>query len=146
MLRIESLDGRPLEPGVRFLVLQPKLPATRWLVTECTPGRSFTWRSQRPGIAVEAVHVVTARPGGALVTLELRFSGLIAPLVGRLARPLCERYLRLEATELKRRCEERLTSATSMPARGRSGARDGADPPRRPPSSAPRSADASSQR
>jgi uncharacterized protein YndB with AHSA1/START domain len=105
---VQVLDRRPLAVGTRARIRQPRLPPALWTVTELEDGRSFTWVTRSPGVAVFARHWVEPRGAASRATLSLRFTGLLGPLVGRLTRGLNERYLGLEAASLKKRSEETL--------------------------------------
>ncbi len=87
----------------RTRIRQPKLLPGVWLVTELVEGRSFTWVTRSPGVRVVATHTVEPVAPGARVTLSLRFSGVLGPLVARVTRRLNERYLTLEAQGLSKR-------------------------------------------
>ena len=104
--RVEPLDGRELRPGGRFVVHQPKLRPTTWVVSELDPPRRFVWVAQAPGVRMIAEHDVDdAGPGRSRVTLRFSFAGLFGGLAGRLMRSLVERYLAIEAGTLKERSE-----------------------------------------
>ncbi|MGE3511779.1 MAG: SRPBCC family protein [Vicinamibacterales bacterium] len=99
---------RPLRPGSRAVVRQPKLPPALWTVTSLTPGRQFVWTAGVPLWWSTGVHTVD--PVGDLpasrATLSIKFTGLLGRLCSPLIRDLTERYIRLEAEGLKRRSEE----------------------------------------
>jgi hypothetical protein len=102
-------NARRLEAGAlavrsRVRILQPKLLPAIWQVIELN-ALNFTWVNRRPGIQATAGHLVEARRDGCQVTLTLRFSGLLAPLVARVYGERCQRYLSLEAEGLRKRCE-----------------------------------------
>jgi hypothetical protein len=104
--RLTKLRPGPLAVGMAARIVQPKLPAAVWVVTELQDGREFTWVNRRAGLLVTGGHVVEALPNGrARVTVSIRFTGFLAPLVGRLARRLNEDYLATEARGLKSRSE-----------------------------------------
>lgn len=104
--RAERLDDGPLALGSTVRMDQPRLRPAIWLVTELTPGVSFTWHSTSGGVTTAAEHrLTTAADGRVRVELGIRHTGALAPLVGLLAWPLTRRYLRTEAAGLKRRCE-----------------------------------------
>ena len=105
--RIERLEAQPLGVGSRVRIEQPKLAPAVWTVTEWRPEAAFIWISRRPGIVVTAVHAIEPTPeGGSLVTLIVRFAGLLAPLVAFVSGGLTRRYMGLEANGLKQRCEQ----------------------------------------
>jgi uncharacterized membrane protein len=107
--RIVRLTPGALGVGSRVRIHQPKLPPAFWRVTELEPGSHFTWVSvwvsRGPGIRVTAQHVIQATPTGSRVTLTIRYEGLFGPLLARFTRDINDRYLSLEASGLKARCE-----------------------------------------
>lgn len=102
---IKRLDDGPFVIGSRALIRQPKFPPALWKVTAIGPGMDFTWESVAPGVRVVARHRVEPVPSGSRVTLSLEYFGLLAGLLARLTRGITERYLALEASGLKARCE-----------------------------------------
>lgn len=80
--------------GARYEVRQPGLRAAVYEVTEWEPGRSFTWVARSTGVVTTARHAVAAIPTGAKVTLDLEWSGVLAPvlrfLLGRKARGMVQ--------------------------------------------------------
>ncbi|WP_439677768.1 SRPBCC family protein [Embleya sp. MST-111070] len=104
MSEVRRLDREPFGVGSRVRVKQPRLPATQWVVTECEPGRSFTWTSRSGGVTTHADHRIRVDEG-VTVELILRQSGLLTPLIGLIAGKLTRRYLRMEAEGLKERAE-----------------------------------------
>ncbi len=105
---VRRLDSGPLAPGSTVRIKQPRLPTTRWRVTELRPGASFSWIAEGPGVRTMADHEIASRgAGGATVTLRVRPSGPFGKVVGRLTAGLTRRYVALEAEGLKRRAEQR---------------------------------------
>ena len=103
---VESLDTKTLKPGSRFLVRQPKLRPTTWVVTEFSPPVRFAWIARSPGLAMTAEHMVDAHtPGASRVLLRYSFSAPLGGLVGRLFRSITERYLAQEVASLKLKAE-----------------------------------------
>jgi hypothetical protein len=92
-------------PGARFRVRQPKLLPAVWTVTWWEPGAGFAWESRSPGLRALGEHRLLAVDGATDVVLRVVFSGLLSPLVSRLAGPLTRRYMEMEAAGLKARCE-----------------------------------------
>ena len=108
---VERVDG-PLRPHAEVRIKQPRLPLNVWKVTEFEPGTSFVWRSERPGVTTVGSHVITAAPDDRVkVTLGIRQSGAMAPVVGLFASGLIRRYVQMEAASLKQRCERGSTPA-----------------------------------
>ena len=103
--RAERMEAVPLRIGSRVRIHQPRLRPTVWTVTELEPGRSFTWVSRIPGLRTAARHSLEETRGTTQVTLNLRFQGLLAPVLAALTGELNDRYLRMEAAGLKRHSE-----------------------------------------
>ena len=108
---VEPLDSQALGSGARYKIIQPKLRPATWTVTDLAPPNRFAWESRSPGVLVVADHVIEEpSPGNSHVVLRVSFSGLLAPLVGRLTRSVTERYLAQEAAALKVQVEGRNTN------------------------------------
>jgi len=104
---VQRLDDGPLRSGSRAKISQPRLPETEYVVTEITPGRSFTWVATAPGVVTTAHHDAEPLPGGATrVRLSVSQTGWLGSLMGRFYRGLTDRYLANEANGLKARCEQ----------------------------------------
>ena len=103
--RIRRLDKGLLRVGSKALVFQPKLPPALWRVTAIEHERSFTWVSRGPGVSVTGYHGIDPIPEGSKVTLSIRYSGLLAPILSRLTAKLTDQYLGLEAAGLKKLSE-----------------------------------------
>jgi hypothetical protein len=99
-------SGR-VSPSGFYAWRQPKFPPALWKVTDLQPNRSFTLISGAPGLHVIAHHSVEPAASGSRVTLSLRFDGLLGGLMGRMTRDINNRYLAMEASGLKARCEKR---------------------------------------
>lgn len=105
MTSVQRLDSGPLAIGSRARVKQPKLAASKWVVTAVEHGRGFTWVSRSPGIESTGYHYVQPTPSGSRATLSIEFRGILAPLVASLWSSLITRYVEMEAAGLKRRSE-----------------------------------------
>jgi uncharacterized membrane protein len=104
--RVTWLDGAGLAPGSRVRIKQPRMPSLVWVVSECEPGVSFTWRSVSPGITTVGTHVLEETAGpGVNMTLGVEQSGPLAPVIAPLTAPRTRRYVQMEADGLKRRSE-----------------------------------------
>jgi uncharacterized membrane protein len=100
---VERLDDGPLVVGSRARLRQPRLPQAVWEVTEIVDGRSFTWRSENPGITTIGRHEVVPTAGGSTVTLSIEQTGPMGAIAARVWRRLTQRYIDLEAESLDRR-------------------------------------------
>lgn len=106
---VQALQGRSLQVGARYIVMQPKLRPTTWVVTELAPPQRFTWQARSPGLLMVADHSVKASsPSGARVHLRFSFAGLLGPPMGWLFGAITERYLAQEVLSLQRKVEARL--------------------------------------
>jgi uncharacterized protein YndB with AHSA1/START domain len=99
-------EAGPLQVGSTATVKQPKLPKSRWVVTEVEPERSFTWVSKAPGVTSTGYHQLEpTADGGTTVTLTLEQSGPLAKIIGALGSRLIDKYVGYEAAGLKARAE-----------------------------------------
>jgi hypothetical protein len=105
--RVRRLDSGEFRGGSRVLISQPKFPPAFWKATTIEP-LGFTWVSSAPGMRVVASHFVEPLGPNARATLSLEFHGLLSPWFGRMTAGINQRYLALEATGLKARCENPL--------------------------------------
>jgi uncharacterized protein YndB with AHSA1/START domain len=106
---VRRLDGGPLAVGSRVRVEQPRIPPTRYVVTELEPGRSFTWMATGPGVRTTARHLLEdLTTGGTRVTLAVEQAGVVGGVMGRFYRRLTDRYLTAEAEGIKARSEGRV--------------------------------------
>jgi uncharacterized membrane protein len=107
MTKVERLDTGPFGPGSRARIKQPKLLPMIWTVTDFRPGQAFSWSATATGITSVGEHELSAGDGQVVtVTLRVRQSGLLAPIVGLLTSEMTQRYVNFEAQGLKRHCEE----------------------------------------
>jgi uncharacterized membrane protein len=102
---VERLDDGPLRVGATARIKQPGQRTAAWTVTEFTPGSTFSWRSQRRGMAMVGSHRVAPEGTGSRSTLTLTMSGPLTPVLGRLLGPLMRRVLRTENACFKSRSE-----------------------------------------
>ena len=112
--RVERLEAGAFGKGSRARVSQPKLQAMIWTVTEFEPERSFTWTASAPGItSVGGHHLAASGDARVTVTLTMRQTGALAPIVGLLYGNLTRRYMSMEAEGLKRRAERATTGSVA---------------------------------
>lgn len=97
MDRVEMLTDGPLAVGSRYRAEQPTLRPMEWEVTALEPGRSFTSVTRNGGVTTTAVHTVEAQADGALITLSLEHTGLLAGLARLLTDKRSREYIEMEA-------------------------------------------------
>ncbi|MBP2330476.1 carbon monoxide dehydrogenase subunit G [Kibdelosporangium banguiense] len=102
---IARVDPGPLHVGQRIRIRQPWFPATVWTLTELVEQRSFVWRAGGPGATTTAHHRIEPSGEGTLVSLRLVQQGPVGVLVGTLSSRLTRRYLQMETSGLKQRCD-----------------------------------------
>jgi uncharacterized protein YndB with AHSA1/START domain len=97
---------RPEEPGARYVMEQPRIPRATWTMLEWAPPRRFVWQSAMPGVRTTGTHVVDpTADGGARLTLGIAWTGPLAPLVRLAYGRLTQRYVDIEAGQVKARAE-----------------------------------------
>lgn len=96
MREVRRVDSGTLRVGSEAIVRQPRLPRTRWRVTELEPGHSFTWETTSPGVTTAGVHLVEADGQRAVITLTLRQHGPLARLTDAVTGRLAQTYLSME--------------------------------------------------
>lgn len=104
---VRRLDPGPLRLGAQARIRQPKFPPALWTVTDIVEGRSFTWVSTGPGLAVSGHHLVAPAAGGSRATLAVEFEGVLGGLWAGLTGGITKRYIAMEAAGLKARAEGR---------------------------------------
>jgi uncharacterized membrane protein len=102
----ELLEPGPLQPGSRVRIQQPRLAEAVYHVEEFTDRASFTWTATRPGITTTAGHHLSTENGTTRVRLTVSQRGPLAWTVGLLLSGTIRRYLQMEATGLRTRCEQ----------------------------------------
>ena len=116
---VQALDASDLHIGFRYVVRQPGLRPTTWVVTQLDPPDRFVWQARSPGLSMVAEHIIEEdSPGECNVTLRFSFAGLLGVPLGRLLRSITQQYLGREAACLKGEAErhnERSLSRTTRP-------------------------------
>lgn len=93
---VTRLDGPgPIGVGSRFRVRQPGIVPATYEVTDWRPGQGFIWAASSPGIRAAGIHELReVTPGRTELTLNVVWTGLLAPLMRMLlrgrARPMVE--------------------------------------------------------
>src|ERR1700749_1099549 len=104
--RSNLMDDGLRAAGSRPKLVQPKLAPAVWRVTDLDEKKGlFVWATSRPGITVTASHLLEPIPAGTRMTNELRYLGLLGPLMALILKKLSADYLATEALGLRRRCE-----------------------------------------
>jgi uncharacterized protein YndB with AHSA1/START domain len=100
--------SRPEEPGARYVMEQPRIPRATWTMLEWAPPGRFVWQSAMPGVRTTGTHVVEpTADGGSRLTLDIAWTGPLAPLVRLAYGRLTQRYVDTEAGQVKARAERR---------------------------------------
>jgi uncharacterized membrane protein len=95
-----------LAKGDVVSIKQPRMRTLSWTIDEWEPASFFSWSSTSGGVTTVATHRVDRTDDlGVTVTLGIRQSGLLAPVVAALIGRQTRRYVDTEAASLKRRCE-----------------------------------------
>jgi len=105
MTSVELDPPGPLAVGSRARIVQPKLSAVTWTVTEVVAVRSFAWTSKAMGADVTAFHTITPTSDGCSVTLAIEYTGSTSTMVAGLTRKITTKYLRMEAEGLTKASE-----------------------------------------
>jgi hypothetical protein len=82
--------------GSEATVRQPRLPTTRWRVTELEPDRSFVWETRSGGVTTVGDHRVEPDGPGSKITITLRTHGPLAGVVDLLMGGVARRYASME--------------------------------------------------
>ncbi|GAA2034434.1 hypothetical protein GCM10009839_38700 [Catenulispora yoronensis] len=106
MTSVERLQQGEVGVGSSARVTQPKLKAAVYTVTDCEPGKSFTWEMRTTGVKVRAGHSLEAlsedRTRMVLIVEQTgSLSGLIEAIFGKRTR----QYVSMEAEGLKNAAE-----------------------------------------
>jgi len=103
---VKRLDDGSFEVGSTALIKQPRMPESRWVVTDCTPGKGFTWKTENRGMQIIATHAIKSDKSGTQNLLRLEMSGFLAVLMWPFIRPAVLGAIRQENLGLKKRCEK----------------------------------------
>jgi carbon monoxide dehydrogenase subunit G len=107
MKSVERLGSWEFGVGSRAKLRIRRSPnANVWTVTELTPNRSFTWRTNSGGVKGVAAHIIEPDGNGSKVTLTVDLSGIVATLFGPMIGGQSRKNVEMEAEGLKRRSEE----------------------------------------
>jgi len=107
IVEIKPIGTEGLRAGARYRITQPKVGASIYEVTECTPNHGFVWVKRLWGGAFVADHRIAPLNTGTEVELSFRSTGLVAHVASMLFSNLIREYAATEASSLKQRCEAR---------------------------------------
>ncbi|WP_017623884.1 SRPBCC family protein [Nocardiopsis chromatogenes] len=102
---VRALDGGTMRLGARYRLVQRRTPPAVWSVTVFAPGREFTWDTRFLGARMTAEHHLDAADGATRVRLVLSLEGRAAPVLASIVGARMRRFVDIEATALKWRCE-----------------------------------------
>ena len=101
MEKIVRKDSGDLKLGSPALIKQKLLPETRWVVTEMSPGYSFSWQTRVLGMTMEASHLIIPSGPGVTNVLKIEIKGWFTRLLWPLLKPQVLRALKEENYGLK---------------------------------------------
>jgi uncharacterized membrane protein len=96
MRSVRRLDGGPIRVGSEAMVRQPRLPSSRWRVTELEPDRRFTWETRAGGVTTVGDHLVEPDGPGSTIILTLRMRGPLSGVMALLMGGIARRYASME--------------------------------------------------
>jgi uncharacterized membrane protein len=103
---VELLTPAPIAKGSRVRLKQPKLPEGTWDIAVWDAPSYFEWTQKTGGITSVAGHRVDALgEGRARLTLTLDMRGFLIPVIALFYKGLTNRYMNLEAEDMKRAAE-----------------------------------------
>jgi uncharacterized membrane protein len=103
---VELLTPPPLAKGSRVRLKQPKLGEGTWDITVWDAPAYFEWTQKMGGITSVAGHRVEAlAEGRARLTLTIDMRGVLTPVIALFFKGLTNRYMNLEAEDMKRAAE-----------------------------------------
>jgi len=106
VLKVKRMDIGPLTLGSRTRIWQPRLMPAVWQVTSLDEQRRiFAWTTHALGVKINACHQVETVKSQSRVTLSLRYTGVLGPMLARILRDLNRDYIAREGEGLRRQCE-----------------------------------------
>jgi uncharacterized membrane protein len=103
---VELLTPPPITKGSRVRLKQPKLPEGTWDITVWDAPSYFEWMQKTGGTtSVAGLRVEALGEGRARLTLTLDMRGLLIPIMMLFYKDLTNRYMHLEAEDMKRAAE-----------------------------------------
>lgn len=106
MSSVERLQQGELGVGSTARVVQPKLKPAVYTVTECEPGKSFTWEMKTTGVKVRAGHdLEDLGEGRTRMVLSIEQSGALSGLIDAVFGKRTRQYVSMEAEGLKKAAE-----------------------------------------
>ena len=103
---VKRMTSGPFGPGSIARIKQPAQPESEWVVTEFTPGRSFSWETRRRGLRMVGSHEIVPTSDGSESILRVEASGLVGRILWPILRPAMAGAIKAENRGLKARCEQ----------------------------------------
>jgi|HubBroStandDraft_2_1064218.scaffolds.fasta_scaffold694604_1 uncharacterized membrane protein len=108
MRHVTWIGDGAMSLGSTARIKQPGTIPLVWEVCELDPGTSFSWKTTSLGIEALATHVLKPIDADRVaLTLGIRQSGSLAPIVNLLTGRRTKRFVQMEAEGLKRCSESR---------------------------------------
>jgi hypothetical protein len=106
IIDISFVGSGGLKVGAKIKVLQPQLPPAVWTITEISKNKSLTWEKRSFGLKMIANHIIEESNKETIVKLQIIYQGFMARFFYKLSSALTKRYMTMEITGLKERCEK----------------------------------------
>lgn len=116
--RAASLDG-PFQVGAKGRLVPRRGRAVPMELTQLEPDRSFTVQARIPLFRMVFEHELRSVDGGTEATHRATFSGLLAPLLGRMLAAQLRTQLPVTLESLSRHAQQRHRADTAAAARAR---------------------------
>jgi hypothetical protein len=105
IIDISLQDTDKLKVGAKIKVRQPKLLPAVWIVTEFSKNKFLAWEKKSIGLKMIANHIIQGYDDGAIVKLQIIYQGFLAAFFYKLTYALTEKYMTMELSGLKNKCE-----------------------------------------
>ena len=105
MKKLEMLTPGNLRAGSRVKINAEGAPVATWEVSDFRPHQYFEWSTSVRGVGVKAGHAIRAVDDTCVVTLDVRYSGIMATIFRPMIMRTARKNVVAEAHGLRERCE-----------------------------------------